>query len=160
MAIQAKAVHSEVSPAGRIQWHERLADLHLADADPEQAKAFQQEAARQTKIRDEHEAAWRRDIRNRDSLKRNIEARNAAMQAGHLASVAAAGSDVKAYITHRLVAVQVRAHAARQSIDNAVRAEMTRLLAHANAKVREEAKKHPNSRLLDAVVDTVQAVQE
>ena len=129
-------------------WHQKLADLYLMSADKEVSKKYKNEAARQERICEEQTALWNANPKNITAKNKAREAELAARQALHLSVVAGASSSAKAYVTHRLVAVQIDAQIKKTSPEQAVRAEITRLLHHADLAVASAALAHPNSALV------------
>jgi hypothetical protein len=149
MAITLKTTEPAVL-SGLIDWHEKLAALHLSDSDKATAASYQAEADRQTKLAEDNAAIWRKDIKNVGAKDRAIRAERLALQAQHMANIAASPPNHKSYVTHSLVAAQLRAHNSGGSLDDAVGAEMKRLLDHDSEGVRVAAVAHPNHRLVAA----------
>lgn len=129
-------------------WHQKLADLYLAPANMDIAKKYKMEAARHANIYKTQKAAWAANPKNHEAKNKAIAADLAARQALHLSAVAAAASLASSYVTHRLVAVQIKAQMDKTSVDDAVRMEMKRLLSHENLAVASAALAHPNSNLV------------
>ncbi len=128
-----------------LKWHETLADLYLSDPDEEKAVKHTQDQARHTKTHQDQMRLWTSNRKlHHDALAKAEMAEAAAMQAGRLAEIARSPSNPKAYVSHSLVAAQIRAMMTKRSIDDSVAEAMHRLLSHPNTDVRAHALLHPN----------------
>lgn len=119
---------------GQVGWHQSLAALHAAPADPDAAAAL-----RETAGMTEAEAKRTMLVREDRGLRR---AAQQAMRVHHVANVTEAPVNPAGHVMHALTAVQLQAVLEGTDIDSAVRARLMQLAQHENEGIAARALAH------------------